>query len=96
MEFDVREVLVRPLITEKTDLLSKKARKYFFEVKLSATKGDIRRALETVFKVKVRDVRTMTVRGKKKRQGRFEGYVSDWKKAIVTLAEGQELNLEKI
>lgn len=87
---DPREVLVRPVITEKsTNLLADN--KYTFIVDRNANKIEIRRAVEQMFKVHVTDVRTMVVKGKFKRRGRFQGYTSAKKKAIVTLRPGERI-----
>lgn len=84
------DVIVRPIITEKSSGEMAEG-KYTFRVALGATKPEIRRAVETIFKVPVTDVRTMTVQGKLRRQGRTQGYQPDWKKAVVTLAPGKTI-----
>ena len=87
----VKDVLVRPLVTEKsTSRLAE--RTYAFEVKLDAAKGDVTQAVEAFFNVKVAAVRTLVVRGKSKRFGRFSGKRKNWKKAYVTLSDGHSLN----
>jgi len=87
---DAREVLVRPVITEKsTNLLSDN--KYTFIVDQEANKIEIKHAVEKMFKVHVADVRTMVVKGKEKRRGRIVGRTSDRKKAIVTLRPGDRI-----
>ncbi|MGI6588212.1 MAG: 50S ribosomal protein L23 [Peptococcia bacterium] len=84
------EVLLKPLVTEKTtDLMQEN--KYTFKVNAKANKIEIKNAVEAIFDVNVIDVRTMNVPGKLKRQGRSVGYTSNWKKAIVTLEAGQRL-----
>ncbi len=86
--YDIVKTLVR---TEKgTDLEDQ--RKYLFQVSNKANKIQIRRAVEEIYKVKVSDVNTMTVRGKKKRVRREEGRTASWKKAIVTLQEGHRID----
>jgi large subunit ribosomal protein L23 len=85
------EVIRRPVITEKATTMKDDARTLCFEVHQSASALDVRRAVETVFKVKVDDVRVMNVRGKRKRLGRFEGYRPSWKKAYVKLAPDQKM-----
>ena len=92
-EFDLYRILVRPILTERSTVLKEQCNQYVFEVQPSANKVDIRRAVESVFKVAVLRVRTMNVRGKFRRVGRSEGRRPDWKKAIVTLGPGQKLNL---
>ena len=80
-----------PSITEKNTTLSENQNKYFFEVLRKATKHHIKEAVEKLFGVSVLSVNTMVVKGKKKRMGRYVGYRSDWKKAIVKLQEGQSI-----
>lgn len=79
-----QDIIVRPIITEKS-MMGIAEKKYTFEVAKSATKIDIARAVEELFKVKVQRVNTVHVRGRMRRQGRFEGYTRSWKKAYVTL-----------
>lgn len=86
------QIVIRPLITEKNTLLME-LNKYSFEVATEASKPDIKRAIEEIFKVKVNAVHTMTVRGKLRRRGRESGYTKSWKKAIVTLADGNRIEL---
>ena len=86
------QVIIRPLITEKnTNLMM--YNKYSFEVDRTATKPQIKHAIETIFKVTVTKVHTMNMRGKLRRRGRNVGYTSSWKKAIVTLTEGDRIDL---
>jgi len=85
-----RDILIRPLITEKITSMMQD-NKYTFEVPLKATKVDVRQAVEQIFKVKVLDVNTIRVMGKTKRMGRTEGKRSDYKKAIVKLAPGERI-----
>lgn len=86
------EIIVRPLITEKnTNLML--FNKYSFEVLRSASKPEIKRAIETLFNVSVEKVHTMNVRGKLKRRGREMGYTREWKKAIVTLVPGDRIEI---
>lgn len=85
-----RDVLIRPLITEKTTAMMQE-NKYTFIVPLQATKIEVRQAVEQIFKVKVLDVNTIRVMGKVKRMGRTAGKRPDYKKAIVKLAEGQQI-----
>ena len=84
------EVLIKPIVTERTTNLMEQ-NKYTFKVDKDANKIEIKYAVETIFKVTVNDVKTMNVHGKFKRQGRTAGYRPDWKKAIVTLKDGQRL-----
>ena len=92
MAVNPRDILKRPVITEKTQAMMNE-NKYTFEVPMTANKVEIRQAVEAVFKVKVENVTTMRVLGKTKRMGRFVGKRSDWKKAIVKLAEGSKITL---
>lgn len=86
------QIIIRPLITEKnTNLMT--LNKYCFEVDRNANKTQIKQAVEAIFEVDVTKVNTMNVRGKMKRRGRQTGYTADWKKAIVTLAAGNRIEL---
>ena len=78
------DIIIRPIITEKSNDAMQEG-KYTFKVAKKATKVQIRNAVEKLFEVKVLKVNTMTVKGKTKRVGRYEGKTSDWKKAIVTI-----------
>lgn len=89
---EARQVLIRPLVTEKSTRLMEDGT-YVFVVDRRATKIDIRRAVEQVFGVKVVAVNTLNVRGKWRRMGRFRGKRPDWKKAVVRLAPGQRIPL---
>lgn len=80
------EIIIRPIITEKS-MGAIGAKKYTFEVARNATKIDIARAVEELFKVKVAKVNTLHVRGHLRRQGRTQGYTAAWKKAVVSLTE---------
>jgi large subunit ribosomal protein L23 len=88
---NVFDVIRRPLITEKGHDKREGERTLIFEVNPEANKIQIKQAVETVFKVKVEQVRTSVTSGKLRRKGRFTGYASDWKKAYVRLAEGSKL-----
>ena len=90
---DARSIIRKVLITEKSTLLRETRNQYFFEVARDANKIEIRHAIETIFSVKVDDIRTMQLRGKVKRQGRWVGKRNDWKKAIVTLKPDQKIEL---
>ena len=85
------DVLRRPLITEKATFLRERENAVAFEVDPKATKAEIKQAVEQVFKVKVIGVRTAIARGKKARVGRSVGRKSNWKKAYVTLKEGDQI-----
>ena len=85
------DIIRRPLITEKTTMAREGANTVVFEVAAGATKVDIKRAVEKLLGSKVADVRTSIAHGKFKRQGRFIGQRSDWKKAYVRLREGEKI-----
>ncbi|HET9941919.1 MAG TPA: 50S ribosomal protein L23 [Terriglobia bacterium] len=85
------DVIVRPVITEKGLTKKEDERTLCFEVTDNASKKQIQEAIERIFKVKVQNVRTMNVPGKMRRRGRFTGYRPDWKKAYVTLREGEKM-----
>ena len=87
------EVVLRPLLTEKGTRLKEEGNQYLFRVAKTANKVEIKHAIEALFKVTVVEVRTLPVRGKAKRLGRFQGRQADWKKAIVTLQEGERIEL---
>lgn len=88
---NVYEVIRRPLITEKGHAQREAERTLCFEVHPDANKIQIKQAVETVFKIKVENVRTSNYAGKLRRRGRFTGYASDWKKAYVRLQAGQKV-----
>lgn len=90
---DPFDVLIKPLLTEKITALRDHANRVAFVVKSDANRIEIGRAVESALKVKVKSVHVMNVLGKKKRQGRFVGKRPDWKKAIVTLREGEKVEL---
>ena len=88
-----REIVLRPLITEKGSRLKTVSNQYLFQVDREANKIQIKKAVEEIWNVRVTDVRTIHMRGKKKRMGRFEGRRPDWKKAVVTLKQGETIEL---
>jgi large subunit ribosomal protein L23 len=85
------DVIIRPVITEKGLTKKEDERTLCFEVTNNASKKQVQEAIERIFKVKVQTVRTMNVPGKMRRRGRFTGYRPDWKKAYVTLREGEKM-----
>ncbi|MBW1971333.1 MAG: 50S ribosomal protein L23 [Deltaproteobacteria bacterium] len=89
---DFYKIIKRPVITEKSNLQKEKNNQVTFEVWSDANKIEIKNAVENLFNVKVVKVNIISVLGKKKRLGRFEGKRPDWKKAIVTLAEGNRID----
>ena len=86
-----REVLISPLITEKGTLANETGNQVLFRVERTANKDEIRRAVESFFKVKVMRVRTVNLLGKKRRVGKSLGKRPNWKKAYVTLREGEKM-----
>jgi large subunit ribosomal protein L23 len=85
------KVIKRPLITEKSTLQKEMNNQLAFEVDRRANKIEIKKAVERIFKVRVKDVRTMQYQGKQKRLGRTLGRRPHWKKAIVTLQPGEKI-----
>ena len=86
------EIIKRPLITEKTSIQKELHNQLSFEVDRHANRIEIKRAIETVFNVRVSAVKTVQVRGKIKRRGRIVGKRRDWKKAIVSLMPGERID----
>ena len=87
------DIIKTPLITEKSTILKEKENKYAFLVNSRANKDEIKRAVEEIFKVKVIRVNTSYLRGKIKRVGRYSGKTPDMKKAILTLKEGEKIEI---
>jgi large subunit ribosomal protein L23 len=85
------DIIIRPVVTEKTNNQKEEANQVTFEVDRKANRIEVRRAIERIFNVRVAKVRTMQVRGKFKRRGRVLGKRRDWKKAIVTLRPGERI-----
>ncbi|HOX23773.1 MAG TPA: 50S ribosomal protein L23 [Elusimicrobiales bacterium] len=92
MSRDINSVLLRPILTEKSLLHKDKQNRYSFVVDKAAAKGDIRQAIEKLYKVKVEKVCTAVLPGKEHRMGRFSGHRPDWKKAMVTLKAGFKID----
>jgi large subunit ribosomal protein L23 len=90
---NAQQIVLKPLVTERSMVLRDLQNKYMFKVHTRATKPEIRKAVEELFSVKVTDVRTMNVAGKPKRLGRSSGRRPGWKKAIVTVAQGQAIEI---
>src|SRR3546814_16527711 len=88
----LHQVIIAPLQSEKSTRVAEKANQAVFKVARDAEKPEIKEAVEKLFNVKVDEVRTLLVKGKSKRFDRFSGKRSDWKKAYVTLAKGQEID----
>ena len=86
------QVILAPVISEKATILADKNEQVIFRVATTATKPEIKAAVELLFKVQVKAVTVLNVKGKSKRFGRFNGTRASWKKAFVSLQPGQELN----
>ena len=87
-----REIIIKPAVTEKSvDLMQEN--KYCFKVAKDANKIEIKNAIEEIFKVTVVNVNTVNVHGKMKRMGRTQGMTASWKKAVVTLREGDSIEV---
>ncbi|MCL4394083.1 50S ribosomal protein L23 [Solimonas fluminis] len=89
----MHQIILAPVISEKATRVAEKRNQAVFKVARNAEKAEIREAVEKLFNVKVTGVQTLVMKGKNKRFGQFTGRRSDWKKAYVTLAEGQEIDL---
>jgi large subunit ribosomal protein L23 len=88
---DPYKIILRPVITEKSTVLKERNRDVCFEVALNANKTEIKKAVETLFKVKVDSVRTQIKTGKERRVGRNSGHTKTWKRALVRLKEGEKM-----
>ena len=88
-----RDIIKAPVITEKSSNIASNGRKYVFKVDAKANKSQIKDAIEKIFKVKVESVNTVNVHPKKKRVGRYSGMTNKYKKAIVTLVNGNKIDL---
>jgi len=88
----IRSVIISPHISEKTTGLSEKNQQITFKVRFDSNKTQIKKAVEKLFDVKVSSVKTLSVKGKKKRTGIRKGKTKSWKKAYITLAEGQDID----
>lgn len=86
---NIYDVLKGPCLTEKAAILQEEEGKVVFKVHPKANKIEVKRAVELMFNVKVKDVKTTNMHGKQKRVGKYVGQTKDWKKAYVTLAEGE-------
>ena len=92
---DPRKIIVKPILSEKSNLSVEKENTYSFKVATDATKKDVKESVEAIFKVHVVDVRTANFMGKPKRRGRMEGRKPSWKKAVVKLAHGESIEIFK-
>ena len=88
---NIYDVVKKPIVTEKGVAKKEAERTLCFEVAAEANKTEIRNAVQTLFKVKVAEVRTSTTAGKLRRRGKFSGYRADWKKAYIKLKPGQKV-----
>ena len=88
----IRTILIEPHVSEKTTLLNQENGQIAFKVRSDSNKKQIKRAVEEMFNVKVSSVKTVSVKGKKKRMGTRSGKTNDWEKAYIKLAEGQNLD----
>ena len=88
----IRTILIEPHVSEKTTLLNQENGQIAFKVRSDSNKKQIKKAVEEMFNVKVSSVKTVSVKGKKKRMGTRSGKTNDWKKAYIKLAEGQNLD----
>jgi len=87
----IYDIIKKPIITERAVEIKESLNQVTFAVDTRATKLQVKEAVQTLFSVKVKDVRTMNIKGKQKRFGRNMGKRNDWKKAIVVLADGETL-----
>lgn len=92
-QVDIIRVLQAPIVSEKSTAASDRDKRFVFRVVKTATKLQIRKAVELMFGVEVDSVHVLTVKGKRKRSGRFVGVRSDWKKAYVKLKPGHDIEL---
>ncbi|MDD2625454.1 MAG: 50S ribosomal protein L23 [Tenericutes bacterium] len=90
---EYRDLIKAPIITEKSASIASNDRKYVFEVDSKANKTQIKQAIEKIFKVKVEKVNTINVVPKKKRVGRYSGFTNHYKKAVITLAPNNKIDL---
>jgi large subunit ribosomal protein L23 len=93
MQRSPEKIVIRPIITEKSARLQFDENRYAFEVAADATKSEIRRAVQELFEVRVVNVRTMNMAGKKRRVRYAIGRRANWKKALVTLADGDSIDV---
>ena len=86
------EIVLRPVITEKTLRIAERENAYTFQVHVTANKVQVRDAIERLFNVAVVDVRTQNIQGKRRRMGRYVGTTGNWKKAVVKVREGDTID----
>jgi large subunit ribosomal protein L23 len=90
---DYRDIIKAPIITEKSTAIASNEKSYVFKVDVKANKSQIKDAVEKIFNVKVESVNTVNVHPKKKRVGKYSGMTNKYKKAIVTLKDGNKIEL---
>ena len=90
---DYRDIILAPVITEKSSRIAETGNRIVFKVRKDANKTQIKQAIEKIYNVKVTNVNTVNVKPKSKRVGRYTGKTSAYKKAIITLAEGSKIEL---
>lgn len=93
MKRNPRDIIIRPIITEKTVMMQQNDNKVTFEVAKGSNKVEVRQAIEEIFNVKVEKVNMVNAAPKKKRMGRYEGYKPSVRKAIVKLADGHSIEI---
>jgi large subunit ribosomal protein L23 len=91
-QYQLYDVLEAPIISEKSTIAAEKANRFVFKIKKQATKQQVKKAVEALFKVEVDSVHVLNVRGKQKRFGKTLGQRSDWKKAYVKLKPGHDIS----
>lgn len=96
MQEKLFNIIKRPVVSEKSTALAEIANRYVFEVEPTATKIEIKAAVEQLFKVKVKAVNTSMMHGKNKRSGKYNYKRSNWKKAVITLVAGQKIELFQV
>lgn len=96
MSKEIYDVLVSPILSEKSVLLKDKENRYSFKINRNANKVDVKNAVETIFNVKVQGVWISNVHGKMHRVGRYSGMRPDWKKAVVRIKSGQKIDFTNL
>jgi len=90
---EARQIVIAPVVTEKGTFLQERYNQYLFRVSRRANRIQVKQAVEKIFNVKVEGIRMLIVKGKERRIGRSAGFRPNWKKAVVTLKEGETINL---
>lgn len=89
----MKDIIIAPVITEKAATINAEGKTYVFKVRKDANKNQIKEAIESAFNVKITDIRTLNTKAKDKRVGRYTGKTKTYKKAIVTLADGNAIEI---